>query len=216
MTPMRALATLLLAAALVLGAAACGSSHPKPLPPATLAEAQTFPYFRVYWAGPSFDGQPLVAVDGRKTYITSVGESVYYGDCANGKGIFASGSCQLPLQVTTSIWRPHTNAALGTQQNLVVRGVPATAFDEGRSLELYSRHEAIDVFSDTPAHALVAAALLRPVNAPGAAAVPLPPPVYCPGLVGAVPAAVQAVIDALPARVCARAHAAEALNKKLQ
>jgi hypothetical protein len=209
-----ALVALVLVVAIAC-AAGCGTSHPKPLAAATLAEEQTFPYYPVYWAGPSFEGQALDAVDGRKTYITSVGESVYYGDCASGKGIFGSGTCELPLQVTTSIWRVHKNTALGSQHNLIVRGVPATAYDEGRSLELYSGQVAIDVFSDTPARALSAAKLLQPVNAPGAPLVPLPPPVYCPELVGHVDNELEGVMNQLPGRVCQRSRTAEQLTKKL-
>ncbi len=84
----------------------------------------------------------------------------------HSKGIFGGGSCLLPLQVTTVIYRLHSNAALGPQRNMVVRGVPATVYDEGRSIELYSGRVAIDVFSDTFAHALAAANELRPLNAP--------------------------------------------------
>ncbi len=68
----------------------------------------------------------------------AVGDSVYYGDCVQRKGIFGGGSCLLPLQVTTVIYRLHSNATLGPQRNTVIRGVPATVYDEGRSIELYS------------------------------------------------------------------------------
>ena len=136
-------------------------------------------------SGPRFLGQPLAAADGQKGYISRLGDSVYYGDCVKGKGIFGGGSCLLPLQVTTVIYRLHSNATLGPQRNIVVRGVPATVYDEGRSIELYSGRVAIDVFSNTFAHAYAAALALRPLNAPGSAADDLPPPVYCPGLYGA-------------------------------
>ena len=76
----------------------------------------------------------------------------------------------LPLQVTTVIYRLHSNAPLGPQRNIVVRGVPAIVYDEGHSIELYTGREAIDVFSDSLAHALAAAQQLQPVNAPGSAA----------------------------------------------
>ena len=122
-------------------------------PRATLAEAETFPYFRVYWVGPSFAGQPLAAADGQKGYVSGVGDSVYYGDCVQRKGIFGGGNCLLPLQVTTVIYGLHSNATLGPQSNMVIRGVPATVYDEGRSIELYSGRVAIDIFSDTFAHA---------------------------------------------------------------
>jgi hypothetical protein len=209
------LALALLAAA-ALGSG-CGTAHPPRLEPAALAEAQTFPYYRLYWVGPSFIGKPLAAVDGLKGYSTAIGDSVYYGDCVNGKGLLGGGgSCLLPLQVTTVIYRLHSNSALGPQRNALVRGVPATIYDEERSIELYSGRLAIDVFSDTLAHALLAANGLRPLNAPGSASGPLPPPVFCPGLSGPIPAQLQAAMKSLPGRPCQKAEAALAATERLQ
>jgi len=194
-----------------VSAAGCGTSHPPPIGAGTLAEAQTFPYYRVYWAGPSFAGHPLAAADGQKGYLAAVGDSLYYGDCVHQKGIFGGGSCLLPLQVTTVIYRLHSNSTLGPQQNIVVRGVPATVYDEGRSIEIYSGRVAIDVFSDTYAHAYQAALQLRPLNAPGSASGRLPPPVYCPGLAGPIDPHLRRVMERLPGRACQRASAAVAL-----
>ena len=116
-----------------------------------LAEAQTFPYYGCTGRVRTFDqGYPLAAADGRRA-TTQVGDSVYYGDCVHGKGIFGGGSCLLPLQVTTVIYRLHSNTTLGPQRNIVVRGVPATVYDEGRSIELYTGRVAIDIFSDSSA-----------------------------------------------------------------
>jgi hypothetical protein len=206
----RAARTGLAIAALCLAAllTGCGTGHPRAIDERGLAEAQTFPYFRVYWVGPSFEGHPLAAADGQKGYISSVGDSVYYGDCVKGKGIFGGGSCVLPLQVTSVIYRLHSNATLGPQRNILVRGVPATVYDEGRSIELYSGRVAIDIFSDTFAHAYAAALALLPLNAPGSASGNLPPPIYCPGLSGAVSAQLKRVMDRLPGRACQRAGAA--------
>ena len=55
------------------------------------------------------------------------------------------------------IYGLHSNSALGPQRNALIRGVPATIYDEEHSIELYSGRLAIDVFSDTFAHALAAA-----------------------------------------------------------
>jgi hypothetical protein len=200
-----------LAACLAVVASGCGTEHPRPLPAAALADAQTFPYFPVYWVGPTFQRYALAAVDGQKGYIASVGDSVYYGDCAHGKGVFGGGTCLLPLQVTTVIYRLHSNGALGPQRNILVRGVPATVYDGGRSIELYSGRVAIDVFSDTPSRALAAAERLLPLNAPGSATGDLPPPVYCPGLHGEIGAGLQRVLASLPGRACKQAGAASAL-----
>ncbi len=191
-------------------ASGCATGHPRPITAGALAEAQTFPYYKVYWVGPTFGGQPLAAADGLKGYINTVGDSVYYGDCVHGKGIFGGGSCLLPLQVTTVIYRLHPNASLGPQRNMVVRGVPATVYDEGRSIEVYSGRVAIDIFSDTFSHSLAAATALLPLNAPGSASGNLPAPVYCPGLSGAIDPKLQKVMAGLPGHPCQRAAAAVA------
>jgi len=205
----------LCAAAGVLAGAGCGTGHPKPIAATELAEAQTFPFYRVYWVGPSFEGHALAAADGLRGYIDRIGDSVYYGDCVQSKGIFGGGSCLLPLQVTTVIYRLHSNSSLGPQRNILVRGVPAVVYDGGRSIELYSGRVAIDVFSDTFARALSASEQLLPVNAPGSAAGPLPAPVYCPGLSGPVERPLRRVMAHLPGRVCQRAAAASAYEDQL-
>jgi hypothetical protein len=204
--PPIASASLLAAAAL----AGCGATeHPPPLSQAALIEAQTFPYFRVYWVGHRFQGRPLAAVDGTKSYSTTIGDSVYYGDCVTNKGVLGGGgSCRLPLQVTTVIYRRHSNAPLGPQSNTLIRGVPAVVYDEGRSIELYSGRTSIDIFSATPAGAMRAAWALRTLNAPGSATAPLPPPVFCPGIWGEASYRLQEVLHHLPGSPCQKAAAA--------
>jgi hypothetical protein len=208
------------AAAIALAALAtgCGTTRaPGPIGASELAEAQTFPYYRIYWAGPTFQGEPLVAADGRKSYNATVGDSVYYGDCARGHGVFGGGgSCQLPLQVTTVIYQLHSNSSLGPQRNMLLRGVPATVYDEGRSIELYSGRVAIDIFSDTYARAHAAALQLRPLNATGSATGPLPPPVYCPGLYGAQEPRLRHAMANLPAHACQSAAAEVAFANSLR
>ncbi|HTA14462.1 MAG TPA: hypothetical protein VK781_06350 [Solirubrobacteraceae bacterium] len=208
-----AFATLLLAVPLFSG---CGTQHPPPLERSALSEAQTFPYYKLYWVGPSFLGEPLAAVDGLRNYSAGIGDSVYYGDCVTGKGLLGGGgNCQLPLQVTTVIYRLHSNSPLGPQRNAQIRGVPATIYDEGHTIELYSGRLAIDVFSNTPARALLAANQLLPINAPGSAAGKLPPPVYCPGLSGPVSAELQGTLSHLPGRPCQKTQAALAAAERL-
>jgi hypothetical protein len=194
----------LLAAVPLLVLAGCGTAHPRPIGAGELAEAQTFPFYRVYWVGPSFDGYRLVGADGLKSYDATVGDGVYYGDCVQGKGMFGGGSsCPLPLQVTTVVYAKHNNESFGHQQrNLLVRGVPATVYNEGHAIELYSGRLSIDIFSDSYAHALQAAEELRPVNAPGSASANLPLPVYCPELSGEVGASLARVMASLPRHVC--------------
>ena len=213
--PARLQAALALCAALALTGTGCGTGHPAPISSRELTEAQTFPFYRVYWVGPNFGGSRLTAADGLRGYIEKIGDSVYYGDCVKSKGIFGGGSCQLPLQVTTVIYRLHSNAPLGPQRNILVRGVPATVYDEGRSIEIYTGRVAIDVFSDRFAHALQAAQRLLPINAPGSAAGNLPPPVYCPGLSGGVTGRLRHVMSTLPRHVCQQDAAEEAFAQRL-
>jgi hypothetical protein len=187
--------------------AGCGTTgNPPPLSEASLVEAQTFPYFRIYWVGPSFEGNPLAAVDGTKSYSTTIGDSVYYGDCVNNKGLLGGGAgCRLPLQVTTVIYRRHSNAPLGPQTNTLIRGVPGVIYDEGRSIELYSGRTSIDIFSARATGALRAAWALRTLNAPGSSTADLPPPVFCPGLWGQASFRLQEVLHQLPGAPCQKA-----------
>jgi hypothetical protein len=209
-------AALTLVAILVaVAAAGCGTSHPSALPASDLAEAQTFPFYRIYWTGPRFDGRPLAAVDGINGYIPKVGDSIYYGDCVQSKGIFGGGSCELPLQVTTVVYVLHSNATLGSQSNMLIRGVPATVYDEGRSIEIYTGRVAIDLFSDNFTNALRASEELRPLNAPGSASGDLPAPVYCPGLSGAVSTALARVMASLPNNVCQHTTTQQEYNKQI-
>jgi hypothetical protein len=211
-----AITALLLVAVLGLLASGCGGTrHPPPLDASTLEEAQSFPYYKVYWVGRSFEGRPLVAADGLRYYLNAIGDSVYYGDCVHGKGIFGGGSCLLPLQLTTVFYRLHSNAPLGPQRNTVIRGVPATIYDEGRSIEIYTGRVAIDVFSDSFARALHATQQLLPINAPGSATGNLPPPIYCPGLSGPIDAQLQKVLAHLPGRVCQRTERQNAYDARV-
>jgi hypothetical protein len=205
----------LLAAVAAVAAAGCSTGKPAPIDKGSLAEARVFPYYKVYWAGPSFQGSALAAVDGLRGYLPTVGDSVYYGDCVHHKGIFGGGSCLLPLQVTTVIYSLHSNATLGPQRNTVIRGVPAVVYDEGRSIELYTGRVAVDIFSDNYSRALSAAQLISPINAPGSATGDLPAPIYCPGLSGPQEAAVTAVLARLPGHICQRTAAQSAYDKSV-
>jgi hypothetical protein len=207
-----ALAALLALAGGLAGCSTARVGHPPPITPAALEEAQTFPYFKTYWVGRSFVGAQLSAADGTSGYNSLIGDSVYYGDCVPGKSVLG-GSCLLPLQVTTVIYHLHSNLTLGPQRNAVLRGVPATIYDGGRSIELYSGQVAIDIFSDTLAHALAATHLLRPLNARGSAAGPLPAPVYCPGLYGPQSPRLRRLMAHLPGAACQRAAKALALKE---
>ncbi len=125
---------------------ACTTGPPPPVSQAELAQGETFPYYKLYWVGRYFLGQPLTAVDGSlASYVPMNGESAYYGSCASDGGLLGEGACNLPLQITTLIYVPHSNRPLGTQENVILRGVPATIYDEGRSIALYTGHIEIEL-----------------------------------------------------------------------
>jgi hypothetical protein len=198
--------------ACALGAAlagGCANTNPAAVATGELAEAQTFPYYPVYWAGPRFGAYALAAADGRKNYNAAVGDSVYYGECVAGKSsALGESGCQLPLQIATAIYAMNATEGLGAHRNALLRGVPAAIYDSGHSIRLYSGRLTIDVSSDSFAEALAAVRALRPLNAPGSASGPLPAPVYCPELSGPQPARLQNAMRALPHRACQRAAAA--------
>jgi hypothetical protein len=211
----RALAALLALAACLL-AGGCATVQPPPLGVHELAEAQTFPFFRVYWVGPRFEGYPLVTADSLNDYISTVGSSVDYGNCVSGKSSALSGSgCVLPLTITTLLYTRRPNAPLGPQRNTVLHGVPAVIYDGGRSIELYSGRLAIDISAESPAAGLRAAGALHPINATGSPTDPLPPPVFCPGLTPARPPALRALMLALPGHPCQKVARTLAIDRAL-
>lgn len=181
------MAAAVTALALAVVSGGCSTSQAKPISVQALRMAQSFPYYLVYWDGPAFGGLQVTAADGLETYLPRVGDTVIYGDCDRGKGPLHTGGCVLPLQVTTAVYTAHSNSTLGRQTNVILRGVPATIFDGGNTIELYSGRLVVDVYADNPARALAAAQALRPLNGPGAPDSPLPLPNYCPGLWGPSP-----------------------------
>lgn len=203
----------LLAAPCISG---CSTISPRPIAHGELAAARTFPYYTVYWVGKSFRRHPLTAADGVRGYKSSIGDSVYYGDCLRAKSALGGGGCLLPLQITTVIYsmEEEPNFTLGAQHNVLIRGVPAVVYNEGRSLILYSGRLAIEIFSSDYAAAREAAKLLRPLNHHGSDSGYLPMPVYCPQLHGPQTPALKAAMHHLPGHACR--EAAETLAKREQ
>ena len=188
MLPRHVLVAIATAAAGLL-VAGCGTTAPAPITSSSsrleLQQAEFFPYFRVYWDGLHFQGISLTAADGTQNYNSSIGESLQYGDCDANKGLLHTGGCTLPLEIVTVIWHHHSNANLGSQYNTIIRNVPATVFNDGKSIEVYTGKEAIDVYADSASRARAAVLSLHTLNAPGSGRGPLPPPDFCPGFVGA-------------------------------
>jgi hypothetical protein len=168
-------------------AAGCTTGPPAQISYSELQSAQHFPYYRLYWVGLRFDQIPVTATDGLEDYKSSIGDSIDYGNCDPGHGFLHTGECVLPLIVTTVVYLPHSNQSLGPQRNILIRGAPATIYNNGKSIEVYTGRLAIDVYADTAARALQAARMLAPINAPGTSRNHFPAPDYCPGLVGPAP-----------------------------
>ncbi|MHB1539675.1 MAG: hypothetical protein ACYCUM_11640 [Solirubrobacteraceae bacterium] len=211
-SPRRVALSALAALLTALAASGCATVSPPPISRGELAAARTFPYYTVYWVGRSFRRHPLTAADGVRGYKPSVGDGVYYGDCLHSRGALGGGGCVLPLQVTTVIYTMAPNFTLGPQRNVLIRGVPAVSYNEGRSLILYSGNLAIEIFSNDYANAHEAAKLLRPLNAEGSDTGNLPPPLFCPLLHGPETEAVQIAMRHLPGHACQTA--AETLRKR--
>ena len=205
-------------AALAAGAAGCGGTeHPGPIAARELAEAQTFPYYRVYWVGPRFEGHHLTAADGLHGYLERIGDSVYYGDCVKSKGIFGGGSCVLPLQVTTVIYRLHSNAALGPQRNTSSAACPRRSTTKGarsRSTRAASRSTSSPTRSPTRSPPRSGCC---PINAPGTATGrPARRRSTARASPGPIPRPVATVMASLPRRICQRDAAQEAFAAGLR
>jgi len=197
--------------ALALLASGCTTGPPGEISVGDLAEAKTFPYFRVYWVGPSFQARPLAAVDGLRNYVPSVGDGVYYGDCVKKKGIFGGGSCALPLQVITVLYHLHSNKALGPQRNTVVRGVrrpSTTAGARSRSTPAGSPLTSSPTPTHTPSPPPNPSTRQR-ARLGRAAALPR----LLSGLYGPTDAAVEAKMDSLPGLACQKARGTTAFSR---
>jgi hypothetical protein len=170
----------MLVAGLVL--AACTTVAAPPISTNDLKQARAFDRYTVYWAGLSVDGVPLTAADNLYNFVnSSVGFAMYYGDC-EGRGRFHTGGCVLPLKITTGIYVPHSNALLGPQQNVRLRGMPAVIYGGGSDIEIYTDRQAIDIAADSPQRAIAAVAALRPFNRTPTADFPaFPQPYFTPG-----------------------------------
>lgn len=168
--------------------AACGllagcATHPAPpLSNKQLSFARKFRLYTIYWAGRDMDGVPITGADDPSEYDSNIGMTLYYGNCEHGGALLPNG-CTLPLKITTVIYVPQSNAALGPRRKVRLRGVPAVIFDDGRAIELYTDEMAVNVVADTPRRAREAVAHLTPFNRATSAGWPaFPPPQFKPGV----------------------------------
>jgi len=167
-----------LAAAAIL--AACTTHPAPPISAQALRSARSFKEYTVYWAGPSVDGTPLTAANSPLYFYAPVGFAMYYGDC-EGRGTFHAGGCTFPLRITTSIYSAAQDPSSRPLRRLLVHGVPAVAYNQGRNIEVYTDRMGVNIVADTPARAIDAARALRLFNRRASAGFPaFPEPVFQP------------------------------------
>jgi hypothetical protein len=181
--------------------AGCATHPPPPISASDLQLAREFGLFTTYWVGPEFAGIPLTAADSKRDYDATVGMRVYYGTCRTPSSILSTSGCQLPLEIATVVYKPHTNEGLGARREALIRGVPAVIFDHGSSIELYTGRVAIDVYAQDARLAEAAAAALVPLNRPDRGRQDLAPPRF---LEPGVDPAIKALADSMPAPAPAR------------
>jgi hypothetical protein len=142
--------------------------------PKTLDELRNSTGAPIYWLGDSYRGLPLVHVahfGARSDFI--------YGDCTPGPPGSDEPSCVPPIDVQQ--WRlrdRHPSLFVGPScRRLTVRGVPVGDFRRaGAEFELYTGSSTVVIFTDDRRSARRIAQALQPINAPGNAGDPLPPP----------------------------------------
>jgi len=174
----------MIAAVLAAGGLLAGcATHPAhPLSTKQLSYVRKFRLYTIYWAGRRMDGVPITGADSPSEYDPNIGMTLYYGNCERGGALVPNG-CTLPLKITTVIYVPQSNAALGPRRKVRLRGVPAVIYDDGHDIQLYTDEMAVDVVADTRRRALEAVAHLTPFNRGTSVGWPaFPPPQFKPGV----------------------------------
>ena len=148
-----------------------------------LAGAQEFKQYRLYSAGSSFEGLPLVAApdaDGGPVPGNNTGVSFIYGTC---KPPADEGGCSPPLtvQIHRACERPPIESMGGGYRKLTLRGVPAALVDGDPRVELQTGEVTVVLFARTMARARRGAMALRSLDARVGPTDDLPRPVECRG-----------------------------------
>lgn len=128
----------------------------------SLAAARSFTDFRLYFAGDSFEGLPLVAVERHPAQV-----GFLYGTCSipvDGDG--ARGGCAPPLavQVWPACERDSSPYPFAPDERLRIRGLPAAFYEGHRRLEVSTHGVTVVLFGTGRERLLRAAAALRPLN----------------------------------------------------
>ena len=159
---------LALALACSVALAACGNTlQDQPIPHSELEQLIVNP-FPIYWLGGSFHGLNLTETsqDSGGAFV------VQYGDCLEG----GQGTCVSPLRVVTSADNSFLPGGGASARHVVIRGVPATIAEQGRTIVLATGPVVLGIYADTASLALAAARAAVTINEPGAPGAPLPAP----------------------------------------
>jgi hypothetical protein len=161
-------ASAALLSALLLSA--CGDTiQAQPLRETNLAHAASEPGFPVYWLGRSFEGFQISMLD----RDPGGAYEVAYGNCVTG----GQNTCVTPLAIVTSPDNSFLPGGSAHRIRLPIRGRSAALAQGGRTLELATGSVVISIFAESARLARQAAALINPINQPGAPGAPLPKPV---------------------------------------
>jgi hypothetical protein len=160
----------------------------------TPSSVQSFDGFAVYWLGPEFDGERLTAIHRRTGTVSALapGKPDYvamkYGDCEPSE----EAGCPAPLEI--QIWPACTRNRSSYQlapdvdgagpgeaipyprNDVTVRGVPASFYDNDRLLEVYTGDVTVSMFGGSRQQLLRAAFALQGANDEASAGA-LPKPV---------------------------------------
>ena len=173
---MRAVAAPLLVVAFAAGTAGClAANQPLEVDEEALAELRRTKGEPIYWAGRSFEGYPLTAVD-------RVGDDVMlvYGDCEiEEQGWFQDGGCAVPVEIqhrpiernNPNVYRRMNGAPWGC--GAPIRGAPTS---RGDGINLYTGGWELTLYATSRRQTVRLAEALRPLNGPGGPGDPLPPP----------------------------------------
>ncbi len=159
--PARRRSALAAACALALCApllAGCGDTlQTKPIPH-NILEGMLVAPFPVYWLGGHFHGLEVTEA----SEDASGSFTVQYGNCLQG----GQGTCTPPLRVVTSPDNSFVPAGDTPRAVAIVRGVPATLTDAGRTIAIPTGGVVVNVFASSAAAARAAAASIAPINRP--------------------------------------------------
>lgn len=159
-----------------------GRSTVRPKSNFSVAKAQRFRDFPVFYAGPAVNGHELTAANYEPLGPMRKNQwsvEFSYGTCDIGAGI-DPGGCSLPVSISNEPACSRNLAMYGgalspTPHLTRVRGTTAAFFEGGSRLEIQTGTTTIVIFAFSKREALAVARNLRGLNVPVSPGDPLPP-----------------------------------------